>query len=141
MIINLTKKNIIAHRPITAISFFERGRGMIGRRFDDFDAMIFNRCNSIHTMFMSIKIDVLFLNSENIICDFRKELVPWIPFVKVRNAQSVIELPAGVIEKTEIEIGNCIDLNAELTAKQYQELKKQILSTPEVIVPIKDQVK
>ena len=136
MITNLTKKVHIAKKPIYPSNLFSRGRGMIFRNFNDFDAMVFNHCNSIHTMLMQIKIDVLFVDIENRVCDFRKELVPWKPFVRSAPAVAVIELPCGKIEQTKTEIGDILDLNAELSTKE-QEKRKQLIPSPEAVVPMK----
>ena len=137
MIWNLTKKVIISKRSVSALGFLERGRGMIGRKFEDFDAMIFNNCNAIHTMFMTDKIDVLFVDRENRICDLRKNLQPWLPLVRAVNASSVIELPENTIERTGTETGDFIDLNAELGEKAIASLKMGPIPavTPETVVP------
>ncbi len=134
MIINLTKKKILAQNPKAARSFAERGRGMIGRNFENFDAMVFDRCNCIHTLLMSITIDVLFVNRDNVVCELRKSLKPWRPFIRSGKAISVIELPQGAIEKSETKIGDVLNLNAEVTQEREEELKQKILSTPEVAI-------
>ena len=136
MITNLTKKIHIARKPVYPSDFISRSRGMIFRDFTDFDAMVFNNCSGIHTMLMQIKIDVLFIDIENRVCDFRKKLVPWKPMVRSAQAVAVIELPSGTIEETNTEIGDIIDLNAELSSEQ-KEQKEQLLPTPEVAVPMK----
>ena len=136
MIINLTKNKIIAKKPLFAVSFMARGRGMIGRNFEDFDAMVFSRCNSIHTMLMSIKIDVLFVNIENSICEIRKGLLPWKPFIRCSKAMAVIELPDGAINRTETEVGDVLNLNAELTQDTKKELERHLLATPEAVISI-----
>ena len=136
MIINLTKNKILAHKPLIAVSFLERGRGMIGRKFDDFDAMIFNECNSIHTMFMGCKIDVLFIDGNDRICALRKQLSPWRPFIRSGDAISVIELPSGVIERTDTIIGDILNLNAEVTKEKEELLKSSMLPTPEALISI-----
>ena len=87
---------------------------MIGRDFTDFDAMIFNRCNSIHTMFMKIALDVLFIDRNNAVCGMRRGLQPWHPLVRVGGAWAVIELPSGAIDQSGTELGDLVDLNAEL---------------------------
>ena len=113
---------------------------MIGRKFDNFDAMIFNRCNSIHTMLMSINIDVLFIDSENKICDLRKELKPWKPFIRAGDAISVIELPEGTIKKTGTEIGDTVNLNAEVTQEKERELNQNFLVPPEAMTFLKTEI-
>ncbi len=137
MIINLTKNKIIAEKPVAALSFIARGCGMIGKDFTDFDAMVFNRCNCIHTLLMNIKIDVLFIDKENHICDFRKRLVPWMPFIRCGKAVAVIELPEGTIDETGIESGDLLDLNAEVTKEKQENLKEQLLPTPEAVILMK----
>ena len=41
MICNLTKKTVISSRTECAVGLWQRARGMIGRDFDCFDAMVF----------------------------------------------------------------------------------------------------
>ena len=140
MILNLTKKNVIARKSIVAAKFADRAFGMIGRKFDEFDAMIFYRCNSIHTMLMSVKIDVLFVDSENRICETRERLLPWRPFVRCSKATTVIELPEGCLEQVGAEVGDLIDLNAELTREAEKALEPPAIQTPEAAMPLKQQV-
>jgi uncharacterized protein len=134
MIYNLTKRTVLARRPVTALGFLPRARGMIGRRFGDFDAMVFNHCRCIHTLGMSMAIDVVFVDRENRICALRQELVPWLPLVGASRAMSVIELPAGAITRSGTETGDVIDLNAELTETARKALAgKSMLQTAEII--------
>ena len=140
MINNLTKKNIISHNPIYATSLMQRTRGMLFNNFDNFDAMVFNNCHCIHTMFMQIKIDILFVDCENCICDLRKELLPWRLMVRSKQALSVIELPEGSIERLNIEIGDIVDINAELTMDAKEQLN-DLLSSPEVAITMKMDIK
>ena len=140
MILNLTKKNVIAKKSIVADGFAARAFGMIGRRFDGFDAMIFHRCNSIHTMLMSMKIDVLFVDSENRVCETRERLLPWRPFVRCADATTVIELPEGRLEQIGAEVGDLIDLNAELTKETENNFEPTVIQAPEAAIPLKQQV-
>ncbi|HRR29534.1 MAG TPA: DUF192 domain-containing protein, partial [Victivallales bacterium] len=136
MIRNLTKKTIIAKKPIIATKFFQRGLGMIGKKFADFDAMIFYNCASIHTMFMTMKIDVIFVDRENRVCEIRKELDPWRPFVSSREAVTVIELPSRAIENSFTEKGDFIDLNAELKEEKEEKEEKAIIPFPDTAISI-----
>lgn len=140
MIHNLTKNNVIAHKILIAEGFILRATGMIGKKFASFDAMVFYRCNSIHTIFMSMKIDVLFVDSENIICEIRERLLPWKPFVRCSKATTVIELPSGRVEEVGAEVGDVIDLNAELTKETEKGLRASIIPAPEAAIPLKQQV-
>lgn len=125
MIVNLTKLNCLSREPYYATMWGERLRGMIGRQFEEnsFDAMVFNRCNMVHTFFMSIPLDVVFVDKENSICALHHAVAPWTPLLRCRQAKAVIELPAGTVEQTGTEIGDKIDLNSELTSDTVKKLK------------------
>lgn len=125
MIVNLTKLNCLSREPYYAVLWGERLRGMIGRRFEEnsFDAMVFDRCNMIHMLFMSIPLDVIFVDSENSICGLYRAVAPWTPILWCRRAKAVIELPVGTIERTGTELNDKIDLNSELTSDIVEKLK------------------
>lgn len=79
MIFNLDSLHYVARRPVWALAWRDRLRGMIGRRFEPegIDAMIFPRCNAIHTMWMSIPIDVVFLDADAEVAGLCAGLKPW----------------------------------------------------------------
>jgi uncharacterized protein len=90
-----------------ARSFWQRTVGLIGRRhLGDDEAMLFERCSSIHTLFMSIPIDVLFLDKAGRVMHAVPSVGPWRPFVGCRRASSVVELAAGSIERRGIVVGD-----------------------------------
>jgi len=136
MIRNLTKKTIISKKPLVATHFFQRGFGMIGRQFSDFDAMIFHNCASIHTMFMSMSIDVIFLDKDNRACEIRKELDSWRPFVSSPGAVTVIELPCGTVEASCTEKGDILDLNAELSKEEQEKMVNKMVVLPDTAIPM-----
>ncbi|MFA7230827.1 MAG: DUF192 domain-containing protein [Victivallaceae bacterium] len=141
MILNLSKKKYISKSPFYATSLIQRTRGMIGRSFDGapFDAMVFGNCNTIHSLFMSIPIDVLFIDMGNNICDMRQALPPWVFMVRCRNAFTTIELPCGVINTTGTEIGDKVDLSSELTMEFERELRgEKIISPVESVISFKE---
>ena len=134
MIINLTNKNIIAENPLFALDFFTRTRGMIFRKFDGFDAMVFAHCNCIHSIFMQMPIDVIFVDNENKICALR-ELRPWVPFCRVPKARTVIELPYGTIKNTKINLDDVINIDAEMIDDEFSEMS-DLITTSDLIIPI-----
>ncbi len=138
MILNLTKRIVISKEPRYAVGFLERGRGMIGRNFSNFDAMVFEKCNCIHTIFMSQKIDVLFLTGDNVVCMAREGLRPWVPFARCAAAVAVIELPDGTIGRTGTREGDILDLKAELSQNGRDLLAgKNFMTEAETAVPFK----
>ncbi len=85
---------------------------MIAREFSCFDAILFSKCSSIHTMFMSYPIDVVFLSEDNVVRRIVPSCHPWIPaVVGGRNASKVVETPAGMIKQAKIEIGDKLEIS------------------------------
>ncbi len=138
MIYNLTRKKCISKVPLFADNFLVRGRGMIGRDFGDFDSMVFNRCNAIHTLFMGISLDVIFLDRENKICKMEEGLKPWKLMVRSGRAYSVIELPCGTLEKTGTELGDVLDLNATMTWDMEKKIKDKDIINMGTVIPFKE---
>jgi uncharacterized membrane protein (UPF0127 family) len=139
MICNLTKRTILARRPVAAIGPLARMRGMIGRDFRDFDAMVFCRCACIHTLGMRMPIDVVFVDADNRICALRPDLPPWHPFAGAARAVAVVEMPAGTIARTGAETGDILDLNAELTEAARKDMaRKGLLATADVVMPCRN---
>ena len=66
-------------------------------------ALLFNKCNSIHTFFMKSNIDVIMCNKDNKILyyynNFKKNKIIW----PKKNVSKVIELP---VDYFDIKIGN-----------------------------------
>lgn len=54
-------------------------------------------CNSIHTFFMRIPIDALFLDRDGVIVKALEALPPWRVTGVYFSARSVLELPAGTV--------------------------------------------
>ena len=113
MIRNITKNTCPAQNPRKAVSFSDRVRGMIGRRFDGFDALVFEHCSMIHTFFMCQKIDVLFLSPENKVLRVVHSLPPYIAACGCRQAVMVIELPEGAAKSSLTEPGDHLDIDAQ----------------------------
>lgn len=95
MVENLTQHVIIAKKPIVAKAFWTRSLGMMFRKFDSFDAMIFPNCRAIHTFFMTQPLDIIFANSKKQVVGFESNVSPWRMIFGPREATTVIELPAG----------------------------------------------
>ena len=107
MIINASKNTTVSQKPFHAVRLWDRTRGMIGRDFGEaFDAMVFSACNAIHTFFMKIPLDVIFLNRDNVVVAVRRGLRPWYPCILAWRSCTVVELPAGAIDSSATEIGD-----------------------------------
>jgi uncharacterized membrane protein (UPF0127 family) len=58
-------------------------------------AILIRPCSSIHTMWMRMAIDVVFLSKDNTITGIRKSLRPWRVAIAPKGTVSVLETPAG----------------------------------------------
>ena len=117
MIFNLDTQQSLAEHPVTALSFWMRARGMIGRLFTpEMDAMIFPRCNAVHTFFMAMPLDLLFLDSERRVAKAVKSAPPWRFCFACPEAEITVELPAGTIGRTGTEKGQRINLDWNLSS-------------------------
>ena len=98
------RKNILV---IECKSFFSRLMGFMFRENINY-ALLFNKCNSIHTFFMKKNIDVIMCNKDNIILyyynDLGKNKIIW----PKKNVYKIIELPVNYFD---IKIGNEIQIN------------------------------
>lgn len=65
-------------------------------------------CNSIHTFFMRTKIDVLYLDAKGKIIKMTPSIKPWRIGPVVWKAKSVLELPAGTIQKMDIQLNHVV---------------------------------
>ena len=77
-LINQTKNQPIIKNLRIATSFSTRSKGFIGRKnLDTQEGLWFPQCNWIHTFFMSIPIDVVYLDKKMKVRKVQKNLKPW----------------------------------------------------------------
>ena len=73
---------ILGYRAKVARSFAERARGLIGTKdLAQGDGLLIEKCNAIHTFFMSFPIDAIFLDGENRVVKTVRDIRPWRFFV------------------------------------------------------------
>lgn len=75
-------------------SFFSRFKGFMFRKKID-TALLFNRCNSIHTFFMKSNIDVIMCDKNNKILYYFNNLSPNNIVFPKKNVYKTIELPVN----------------------------------------------
>lgn len=111
-IINATQKNILVHDLQIAEAWNERTIGLIGKKqiSEQFGLWI-KKCNSIHTCFMNFPIDAVFVNQKLVVCGVVENLKPWRMTWPNWRASSVIELCAGSIQKTNLKLGDQLNVS------------------------------
>ncbi|MGF0035390.1 DUF192 domain-containing protein [Victivallis vadensis] len=129
MIYDLDSKRYLARHPRWALGWFDRLRGMIGRRFaaGEFDAMVFPRCGAVHSWWMTVPIDLVFLDRESKVVRLKSDFRPWRLPAGCRGAVTVIELPAGAIERAACRVGHRINLNSTLDGEAIEKLQSETI--------------
>ncbi len=65
-----------------ARTFFQRARGLIGRKgLPEGEGLLILKCNAIHTFFMRFAIDATFLDKDDQVVKVVRNIRPWHPFV------------------------------------------------------------
>ena len=88
-------------------SFYKRFMGFMGKRSINI-ALLFNKCNSIHTFFMKEKIDVIMCNSDNKILYYYQNLDKNRIILPKKGVKKVFETPSSYFD---IEIGKKMIIN------------------------------
>ncbi|MCU0659925.1 MAG: DUF192 domain-containing protein [Polyangiaceae bacterium] len=93
---NSTRSTLLATEASEAGTFGQRFKGLMGvAEFPMGRGLHIVPCTSIHTFFMKIPIDALFLDEERVVVEVYHALEPWRMSRFHPGARSVLELPAG----------------------------------------------
>lgn len=90
-------------------SFVSRFKGFMLKKNINY-ALLFNKCNSIHTFFMREKIDVIMLDKDNVIRYYYKNLDKNRIIWPKHNACKTIELPINYFE---IKLNTLVEMENE----------------------------
>lgn len=108
---NTTRGTVIAERAEVARSIAARTRGLMLRRFEGFDGLVLERCNSIHMCFMLMPLDVIFFDKRRAITKMVPALAPWRLFCGSWRAAGVLELPVGAIARSQSQPGDLLEFS------------------------------
>ena len=91
ILVNKTKEKEILNELTHANTFITRFMGLMGKEITRDEGLLIRPCNSIHTFFMKMAIDVIFLNNND-------EVVHKISNMQKRKASPIIKGSKYVIE-------------------------------------------
>ncbi len=104
---NVSSSAVIVEKGRVADNFFTRLRGLIGvRELAPGDGLWIKPCSSIHCMFMSIPIDVLYLDKGQRVVGIDRNVRPWRMGHFYRKVHSVVELPIGALDRSTVAVGD-----------------------------------
>ncbi len=108
---NLTRDTLLGDAIEVAEDSRARAKGLLGRDgLADGAGLWILPCEAVHTFFMRFVIDVVYIDRKRRVRKAVRRLVPW----RVSGylpAHSVIELPAGTIERTNTQKGDQLEID------------------------------
>jgi hypothetical protein len=109
---NLTRAVTLVERGRVADNAWTRFKGLIGvRQLADGDGLAIIPCSGVHCMFMSIPIDVLYVDGQDRVVALDPNMKPWAVGRPHRGVRYVIELPAGTIARTSTQTGDQLQVS------------------------------
>ena len=110
---NLSRTTSVATSADVAAGLLKRGRGLMGvSEWRGQDGLVLERCNSIHTFFMRMPIDVVYLDREGQVLRVDEAMPPWRLGPLVWRAKRVLELPRGAIARSATRVGDRLHVSA-----------------------------
>jgi uncharacterized protein len=103
--IGMNGKELVAQCKI-ATDFFTRFMGLMGRtQIPSTAGVFFPNCNSIHTFFMRMPIDVIFIARSGEVMEILPRLGPWRMLLPRSGVRHTLELGAGQASALGIRVG------------------------------------
>jgi uncharacterized membrane protein (UPF0127 family) len=107
----------LADRVFEPRTYFGRMKGLLGKtQLEEGVGMIIPWCNAVHTFFMRMTIDVLFLDRRNQVVRFSSRVPSFRICWGGWSAHAAIELPAGTLERTGTQLGDFIQCQPNPTS-------------------------
>ena len=104
---NITQGQTLVDQGRMADNFLRRLKGLIGvKEMPEGDGLLIVPANQVHTNFMSIPIDILYLDDDDRVIDYDESLKPYRFGRLRRGAHSVLELPAGAVATYGVQKGD-----------------------------------
>jgi len=103
-----SSKRLISSDVIIASSFVDRLLGLINPHLPRY--LVFRTHFGIHTLFLSLPIDVLVLDSKGKIVQMAKKLPPYRLFFYHPKHSTVIEMPQNTISQLQLGINDKISI-------------------------------
>lgn len=100
---------MIANSVILADSFYLRLRGLLGRpQLKPYEGLWLFPCQQVHMHGMKYSLSIWFINSQGEVCSILDKLNPSEISPHIKEASSVLELPAGWAQKTGTQVGDVL---------------------------------
>ena len=110
ILINKKNGKVLANNLEIANNSFKRLTGLLGRNgLNKGEGLHIIPCSSIHSFFMKFRFDAVFINKKNEVVYLIKDMPAWRVSKICFSGYSVVELPSGIINETETNIGGVLE--------------------------------
>jgi uncharacterized membrane protein (UPF0127 family) len=107
---NQTRNTVLADSAEVADTSEKRRTGLLKHdRLDPGQGLWIVPCESVHSFFMKFAIDLVYLDRSKKVKKVRHNMVPW-RMSACLTAQSILELPAGVLKSTGTKAGDQLEI-------------------------------
>ena len=104
---NISRSSELISTGRMANNPWTRLRGLIGvRNLPEGQGIVIEPCHGVHCMFMSIPIDVIYVNKQHQVVALDKAMQPWAVGKIYRDSHYVVEVPIGTFERTQTQVGD-----------------------------------
>ncbi|HEY85684.1 MAG TPA: DUF192 domain-containing protein [Chloroflexi bacterium] len=104
---NQNKNATLVRQGKVADTFFTRLKGLLGSPpLQEGEGLLLKGEKSIHTLFMTFPIDVIYLDHALEIIKITSDMRPWKLGPYVSQSTYILELPVGVISRTNSTVGD-----------------------------------
>jgi uncharacterized protein len=105
------QNRVLISRCKIARDFFSRFMGLMGRKQVDADeGILFPQCNSVHTFFMRIPIDVVRLDAHGRVLKVEVNVPPWRMLMPSMATKHILELRANRSQELGIAAGTLLQI-------------------------------
>jgi hypothetical protein len=104
---NLTRGSVLVDKGQVADNFWTRLKGLIGKRELPLGyGLLIAGCKGVHCMFMSMPIDIIYVDKQDQIVAIDAHMRPWRIGRIYRKSHYVLEVPAGTAQRTGASVGD-----------------------------------
>lgn len=120
---------VVAERLRLADTHWTRLKGLLGTtQLDAGTGLWIRPCRRVHTFGMRYALDVVFLDDTARVVGLVRGLEPWRTSPNVQPADSVLELPAGTIDRTGLAMGQSIAIDGWAAAPRSMALDAVVIN-------------